>query len=68
MPKDAKNASMVLDFLQNLVNTLDLTILIICHDQDLVDTYAKDYYHEIHVDEKTTRRTLHKINLKSSES
>lgn len=53
---DDKNATMVMLFIQELlsVNTA-LTILIICHDRELVEHYAQDAYHSINVDDHGTR-------------
>lgn len=53
---DHKNARMVIHFLQELIrlNPL-LTVLIICHDTELVETYAQDNYYEIVVHQNSQR-------------
>ena len=60
---DDKNAKMVMGFLETLLQSTDLTILIICHDKELVEKYAHDYYFEIKVHEKNNHRTIEKIDL-----
>jgi ABC-type lipoprotein export system ATPase subunit len=60
---DQKNASIVMAFLKELLASTSLTILIICHDKELVDQYATDHYFEINVDEKTNIRSISPIKL-----
>ncbi len=60
---DEKNASMVMDFLGKLLSSTSLTILIICHDRELVQNYASEHYFEIEVDEKTNVRSIHEVQL-----
>jgi len=60
---DDKNAEMVMLFLGELLTSNpDLTILIICHDKELVETYApkSKHYYEIIVQDNYTR-TIEKI-------
>lgn len=53
---DDKNASMVISFLNALLQAnKELTVLIICHDKELVEEYAHDHYHQIEVHEDKTR-------------
>jgi len=53
---DDKNAGMVISFLNALLNVhKDLTVLIICHDKELVEEYAEDHYHQIEVHDDKTR-------------
>jgi ABC-type lipoprotein export system ATPase subunit len=53
---DDKNSSMVMSFLNELLATdKNLTVLIICHDKELVDTYAHSQYHQIEVHDDNTR-------------
>ena len=60
---DEKNASMVMDFLGKLRSSTTLTILIICHDRELVQNYATEHYFEIEVDERTEVRSIHEVQL-----
>ena len=55
---DHDNATMVMTFLQELVRTLGLTVLIICHDRELVLTYAPHGYFELQLDAATMCRTV----------
>ena len=57
---DHKNSTMVMEFLKELLKSVSLTILIICHDKELVRTHAEDDFFEIKVDEKTEMRTISK--------
>ena len=53
---DDKNAGMVISFLNALLHVhKDLTVLIICHDKELVEAYAHDHYHQIEVHNDKTR-------------
>lgn len=53
---DDKNSGMVMSFLQDLLNIYpDLTVLIICHDKELVEEYAKKQYYQIEVEDSGTR-------------
>ncbi len=60
---DEKNATMVMEFLKALISSISLTILIICHDKELVKRYAKNYFYEIDVDESTGQRTINKLTV-----
>ncbi|MDQ5890815.1 MAG: lipoprotein-releasing system ATP-binding protein [Candidatus Dependentiae bacterium] len=64
---DDKNAAMVMTFLNDLLkDNPELTILIICHDKELVEQYAQKHYHKIEVNDDDTR-TIHPIaTLKES--
>jgi ABC-type bacteriocin/lantibiotic exporter with double-glycine peptidase domain len=55
---DEQNAKMVMQFLDELVKATGITVLIICHDREIVETYASEGYYEIVVDEKTKLRSL----------
>jgi len=53
---DDKNASMVIAFLNALLQAdTELTVLIICHDKELVEQYANHHYHQIEVHADNTR-------------
>lgn len=53
---DSKNGGMVMSFIQELLSVnKDLTILIICHDRDLVEQYADKEYYQIKVADDGTR-------------
>ena len=55
---DDKNSKMVMDFLFELIGTLGLTILIICHDKELVDTYAPEGYFEFSINPGSGQRLI----------
>lgn len=55
---DEKNAHMVFSFLQELVATYQMTILIICHDKGLADKFAPDGHFEIVIDPETNMRNV----------
>lgn len=55
---DEKNAQLTMAFLHDLMQTLPITILIISHDRELVDTYATRGYYELTVDPTTQQRVL----------
>jgi ABC-type multidrug transport system ATPase subunit len=58
---DTKNADMVLQFVsQLLASNPHLTILVICHDKELVEQYAEQYYFEIEVQDDDTRTIVEK--------
>lgn len=57
---DEHNSAMVMHFLHELVATLRLTVLIICHDRELVMRYAEHGYFELIVDQG--QRRLRKID------
>ena len=58
---DTKNADMVLQFIsQLLASNPELTILVICHDKELVEQYAKEHYFEIEVQDNDTRTIVEK--------
>lgn len=59
---DERNSGMVMQFLSNLVKTMDLTVLIICHDKKLVRRYAADGYCQIVLDDQTQERKIKVIN------
>lgn len=57
---DDKNSHMVMSFLNDLLTAnKNLTVLIICHDKELVDRYAKNSYHQIEVHDNNTRTIKH---------
>ena len=61
---DIKNAEMVMDFLSGYLGmTPYLTIIIVCHDTDIVERYAPGYYHMIEVNEESNERVLHRVEL-----
>lgn len=60
---DDKNSSMVMSFLSDLLTAhTDLTVLIICHDLELVAHYTTTHYYQIEV-LKNNSRTLDLITL-----
>ena len=60
---DDKNSSMVMSFLNELLTlNKELTILIICHDLELVGAYTTKHYYQIEVN-KDLSRTLDLISL-----
>lgn len=52
---DHKNSHMVMEFLQELVTTTGITVLIICHNPELVKAYAKNGYFQMSVNDKQLR-------------
>lgn len=54
---DEKNGAMVMEFLESLIEVeKNLTILIICHDKELVEAYARnEYYYHIAVSDEGIR-------------
>lgn len=60
---DDKNSQMVMVFLHHLLQSAGLTILIICHDKELVTRYAQDGYFEFSIDDRTMLRTLGYVRL-----
>lgn len=58
---DDKNGGMVMRFLQELLATQkELTVLVICHDKELVDAYAGKQYYQIDITNSNTR-TIQRI-------
>ncbi len=55
---DEQNAAMVMNFLAELVAATGLTVLIICHDKELVTRYAQHGYFELTVNRETGQRGL----------
>jgi len=55
---DDQNAQMVMSFLSNLVKTMDLTVLIICHDKELVQHYAEKVFCELVLDNASQQRKI----------
>jgi energy-coupling factor transporter ATP-binding protein EcfA2 len=55
---DDKNAEMVMQFLGELIATTGLTVLIICHDKELLVRYASGSYFEIITDESSGLRSV----------
>lgn len=47
---DDHNAALVMEFVRDLVQTSGLTVLIICHDKELVEQYAREGYYQISAD------------------
>lgn len=58
---DAHNAKMIMEFLQSLVEESGLTVLIISHDLELIEQYAKKRYYQIAIDQESGLRSLHLI-------
>lgn len=56
---DEENALMVMHFLSDLCKTQNITIIIICHDKDLVTSYATDFY--FHLINRNGIRAIEKI-------
>ena len=59
---DEQNTNMVMEFLAELVRSTGLIVLMICHDKELVDRYARDGYFEILVAQETGLRSIEKIS------
>lgn len=55
---DAHNAKMIMEFLQSLAQEHGLTVLIISHDLELVQQYARQRYYQIAVDPVTAVRSI----------
>jgi ABC-type lipoprotein export system ATPase subunit len=55
---DEQNADMVMQFLTGLIASTGLTVLIICHDKELVARYAPNGYFEMSHDDVTGLRFL----------
>jgi len=55
---DEKNSQLTMAFLHDLIHTLPITIIIISHDRELVDTYATAGYYELIIDPATSNRLL----------
>lgn len=52
---DEQNAVMVFEFLKTLVQR-DMTLLVVCHDQELVNQYATGQHLHLHMDALGVRR------------
>jgi ABC-type multidrug transport system ATPase subunit len=64
---DDKNADMVMLFLESMIKAnKELTVLVICHDKEIVDRYAKESYYEIEVDDHGTRSINSKLLSEST--
>lgn len=60
---DDKNAGIVMAFLEELVTlNKELTVLIICHDKELVEQYAHTQYYQIEIT-TDNKRSLHTVPL-----
>ncbi len=59
---DEQNAAMVMNFLTELVAATGLTVLIICHDKELVSRYAQHGYFELMVNRETGQRGLREVS------
>ncbi len=57
---DPRNARMIMDFLHKLSRTQELTVVIISHDKELVNTYSGGSCFELR-QEDTGKRTLHSV-------
>lgn len=55
---DEQNAAMIMNFLTMLVTSQKLTVLIICHDKDLVTRYAQHGYFNLTLNKETDVRSL----------
>lgn len=61
---DAKNSTMVMQFIAELLKTRpELTVIIICHDKELVETYAHNQYLDILVSKENVR-TISAVQLR----
>jgi len=58
---DAHNAKMIMEFLRSLVGESNLTVLIISHDLELIEQYAKNRYYQITIDPETNARSMHLV-------
>lgn len=57
---DDHNAELVFKFLKTLVQRIGLTVLVISHDKDLVETFAIDGFYQIIADEASGQRMIAK--------
>ncbi|MCB9493771.1 MAG: ABC transporter ATP-binding protein [Epsilonproteobacteria bacterium] len=64
---DDQNARMVMEFVQMLVDKNDVTVLIVCHDKELVAEYAQKYYYELVLCEQSTLRKFSKVMLEQGQ-
>lgn len=55
---DEKNSQLTMAFLHDLIHSSPITIIIISHDRELIDTYATAGYYELSVDPTTQSRVL----------
>jgi ABC-type lipoprotein export system ATPase subunit len=56
---DEKNAIMLMDFIHQLAVARGITVLVVCHDQALVDRYAAgEYYRLCHQRNSTVRQLV----------
>lgn len=55
---DDKNTSMVMQFLGELIESTGLTIIVICHDKEVIEKYAGQGRFEISVDDETLSREI----------
>jgi len=59
---DEQNATMVMDFVNELVTQTKLTALIISHDNELVEKYADGVFYEIAANNNTGKRNIIYVN------
>jgi len=55
---DDKNSKMVMSFLFELVKMLNLTIIIICHDKEIVQQYTNGGFFEMLLNNETKERRM----------
>lgn len=55
---DEKNSLIIMTFLQNLTQSTNLTILIVCHDKKLIKQYSKNKYFCIQKDKNAEIRSI----------
>lgn len=60
---DDQNAIMVMEFIQMIVKKTGVTVLIICHDQDLVERYASGGYYQLIINATNGQRAAEYISL-----
>lgn len=53
---DMKNSNMVMNFIKELIASTEITVLVICHNQELIKNYAEKGYFNINVDDNLQRR------------
>lgn len=55
---DDHNAALVMEFVHDLVQMSGLTVLIICHDKELVEQYAKYGFYQLVADDNSALRSI----------
>ena len=58
---DDENSIIVIEFLKKLIKTMDLTVIVICHDKELVKEYSEESYFELFINSTSHIREFRKI-------